>query len=138
MTTLVAIQNLCPLQTPNCQLLPTANCQLLTVNSCAVRGMRLFDDRFRHRRMRVDGADQLLDGAFQLQRQRRFGNEFGRARSDHVDAEDLVVLLVGDDLHEALRLAGDLGAPEYAELERADADVVAALLRLGLGEADAA
>ena len=49
--------------------------------------------------------------------------------TDHVDAEDLVVLLVGDDLDEAFGLAGDLRAAEDAELERAGLDVVAALLR---------
>ena len=53
-------------------------------------------------------------------------------------AEHLVVLLVGDDLHEPLGLAGHLRAAEHAERERADADVVAALLRLALGQADAA
>ena len=67
-----------------------------------------------------------------------FGDELGRARADHVHAEHLVVLLVGDDLDEAFGLAGDPGAAEHAELERADADVVAALARLPLGQADAA
>src|SRR5881392_3555598 len=88
--------------------------------------------------MRVDRADQLLDGAFELQRERRFGDELGRARADHVDAEDLVVFLLGDDLDEAFRLPRDLRAAENPELERADADVEAALLRPGLGESDAA
>ena len=42
------------------------------------------------------------------------------ARADHVDAEHLVVLLVGDDLHEAFGLARHLRAAEHAERERAD------------------
>ena len=108
------------------------------VNRRSVRGVRRLADRLRHRRMRVDRADQLLDRAFEAQRQRGFGDELGRARADHVDAEHLVVLLVGDDLDEAFGLAGDLGAAEHAELEGADRDVVAALLRLGFGQADAA
>ena len=102
----------------------------LRMNRGAVRGVRRLADRLRHRRMRVDRADQLLDRALEPERQRRFGDELGRARADHVDAEDLVVLLVGDDLDEAFGLAGDPRAAEHAELERADLDVVAALLRL--------
>ena len=66
------------------------------------------------------------------------GDELGRARADHVHAEDLVVLLLGDDLHEAFDLVGDAGAGQDAELERADLHVVAALARLPLGQADAA
>ena len=52
--------------------------------------------------------------------------------------EHLIVLLVGHDLHEPFGLAGHLRAAEHAEGERADAHVVAALLRFGLGQADAA
>src|SRR6185503_13949598 len=108
------------------------------VNGRAVRRVRGFPDRLRHRRMRVDGTDQLLDRALEAQGRRRLGDQFGRARADHVDAEQLVVLLLGDDLDEALGLAGDPGAAEHAELDRADPDVESALLRLGFGEPDAA
>ena len=85
-----------------------------------MRGVRRFADRLRHRRMRVDGADQLLDRALEAQRQRRLGDQLGRARPDHVHAEHLVVFLVGDDLDEAFGLAGHPGAAEDAERERAD------------------
>src|SRR4029079_6589995 len=51
---------------------------------------------------------------------------------------DLVVLLVGDDLHKAFGFVRDPRASEHAELERTDLDVVAALLRLRLREPDAA
>ena len=104
----------------------------------AVRGVRRFADRLRHRRMCVDRANQLFDGALEPQRQRGFGDQLRRARTDHVDAEDLVVLLLGDDLDEPFRLAGDARAAEHAELEAAGPDVVAALLRFRLGQADAA
>ena len=55
-----------------------------------------------------------------------------------MDAEDLVVLLVDDDLDEAFGLARHARAAEHAELERADLHVVAALVRLLLGQPDAA
>ena len=53
-------------------------------------------------------------------------------------AEDLVVLLLGDDLDEPFRLGRDARAREHAELERPDAHVVAARFRLGLRQPDAA
>ena len=56
---------------------------------------------------------------------------------DHVDAQDLVVLGLGDDLHEAEVLADDARLGDVAEGEAAHLDVVAALLGLRLGEADA-
>ena len=86
----------------------------------AVRRMRGFADGLRHRRVRVDGADQLFDRALEAQRERRLGDQLRRARADHVHAEDLVVFLVGDDLDEAFGLAGNPRAAEDAELERAD------------------
>ena len=57
--------------------------------------------------MCMNRANELLHGAFEAQCERRFGDELGRTQADHVDAEDLVVLLLGNDLQEAFGLAGD-------------------------------
>ena len=76
--------------------------------------MRGLAHGFRHGRVRVNGPDQLLDGAFETQRQRRFGDELGRARPDHVNPEHLVVFLVGNDFDEAFDLAGDARACQHA------------------------
>src|ERR687891_117244 len=102
----------------------------------SMRRVGRFAHRLRHRRMRVDRADQLLDRALETQRERRFGDELRRARTDHVDAEDLVVAFLRDDLHEPFRLARNPRAAEYAELERADLHVIAARLRLLLRQTD--
>src|SRR3954447_1706936 len=88
--------------------------------------------------MRVNRANQLLDGALEAERQRCFRDQFRRARPDHVHAEHLVVLLLGDDLHEAFGLSGDARAAEHDELERADADVEPALPGLRFRQSDAA
>src|SRR5258706_14400384 len=88
----------------------------LAVNGRSMRRMRGLADSLRHRRVRVDRPDELLDRAFEPERQGRLGNQFRRARTDHVHAEHLVVLLLGDDLHETLCLARNLGAPQDAEL----------------------
>ena len=86
----------------------------------------------------MDRLDQFFDGALEPQGQHGFGHQLGGARADHVHAEHLVVLAIGDDLDEALGLCRHLRAAKDAEGERADAHVVAALLRLGFGEAHAA
>jgi hypothetical protein len=88
--------------------------------------------------VRVNGANQLFDGRLEPQRERGLGDQLGRSQADHVHAEDLVVLLVGDDLDEPFRLARHLRAAEHAERERADAHVVAPSDGGLLREADAA
>src|SRR5262245_40900286 len=121
-------------------LLPSVNrrhCPL-AVYGGAMCGMRRLSDSLRHRRVRVDRPDQFFDRALETQRQRRLGDELGRARTDHVDAEDLVVLLLRDDLDEPLGLVRDARAAENAELQGADANVESALLRLRLREPHAA
>src|SRR5581483_6623528 len=100
--------------------------------------MRRLPDRFRHRRVRVDRADELFDGGFETKRNGRFGNQLGRAQADHVDTQQLVVLLIGHYLDEAFGLAGHFRAAQHAEREHADSHVVASLARLALGQSDAA
>jgi len=86
-----------------------------------------FTDRLGHGRVRVDRANQLLDRALHPQGDGRFGHQLGRARSDDVDAEDLIIFLLGDDLHDAA-LADDVGLADPAEVE---------LLAAQFGSADA-
>src|SRR5215467_12562460 len=88
--------------------------------------------------MRVDRADQLLNRALEAERKCGLGDEFGRPRANHMDAEDLVVLLFGDDLHEAFGFVRDAGAAEGAELEGADPDVEPARLSFSFRQPDAA
>src|SRR5438067_12968921 len=97
----------------------------------SVRRVRRFPDSLRERRVGVNRLDELLDRALETQRQHGFRDQLRRPRTDHVDAEQLVVLPVSDDLHEPFELAGHLRASKDAEWERADADVVALLPRLG-------
>ena len=104
----------------------------------AVRGVRRLGHGFRQRRVRVDGPRQLLDRALQAERDGGLGHELRGARPDHVHPENLIVLLLGHDLHEALGLARDLRPAEGEKRERAHDHVVAPLLRLAFGQADAA
>src|SRR5215203_2921596 len=110
----------------------------LHMDRCTVRRMRGFTDGFRERRVRVNRPHQFLDRALEPQRQRCFGDKFGRACTDHVHAEHFIVLLVGDDFHEPFCLTGHLRPAEDKEWKGADSHVVALLLRLALGEANAA
>ena len=68
----------------------------------------------------------------------RFGDDLRRVRADDVDAENLAVLGVGDDLDEAVVRVEDGGLGVADEGELADLDLVALLLGLRLGQADAA
>src|SRR5438477_96935 len=61
-------------------------------------------ERLRQRRMRVDRLGDRLRRRLELQRGAAFHDQLRGARADDVHAEDLVVLLVGDVLHEADRL----------------------------------
>ena len=70
----------------------------------AFRRVRRLPHRLRHRRMRVNSLHQLFDRALQPQCEHCFGDELRRAKSDDVHAQDLVVLLIGDDLDEAVSL----------------------------------
>ena len=63
----------------------------------SMRSVGRLSYRLRHRRVGVDGLDQLFDGHFHAQRHHRFRHQLSRARADDVDAENLVVLLLGDD-----------------------------------------
>src|SRR5690349_3784952 len=94
----------------------------LDVNGGTVGRVRGFAHGLREGGMRVDGSDQLFHRALEPQRQDGFRHQFRRPRADHVHAENLVVLLVRDDLHESFGLARHLRASEHAKRERPDDD----------------
>src|SRR5688572_1076489 len=104
----------------------------------AMRGVCRFSYCFRERRMRVNRPNERLDGGFQPQRECGLRHQLGCAPPDHVNAEHLIVLRVGDDLDESLGFARHLRAAEYAKRESANTHVEAALLRLALGKPDTA
>jgi hypothetical protein len=82
--------------------------------------------------------DQLFDRHFHAQRHHRFGHKLGRARADDVHAEDLVVLLLGHNLHETIHLARHASAGQGPEREAADPHLMTLRLRLRFRQADAA
>src|SRR5262245_20906769 len=88
--------------------------------------------------MRMYRAQQLFDRRLEPERDRRLGDEFRRARANHVDPQQLVVLLLCHDLDQALGLAGDLRPSEHSERKRSDAYVESTLDGGFLSEADAA
>ena len=102
-----------------------------------VRGVRRLAYRFGHRRMCMDGAEELFHRALQTNGERRFRDQLRRPWSDHVHAEDLVVFLVEHNLDEPFDLAGNARAAEDAELERSSLHVVATLPGLVFGQTDA-
>ena len=73
------------------------------IDGALVGRERGFVQRFGQRRVRVDRALQVFAARRVLHRQHRFGDQLARHRADDVHAEDLVVVLRGDELDETLR-----------------------------------
>src|SRR5688572_3565094 len=82
-------------------------------------GMRRFVNGFGQRRVGVDRLDQLLERALEAEHRARLGDQLRCLVADDVDAENLIVLRLGHDLHESLGVAGDLGAAARHEWELA-------------------
>src|SRR5688572_3141903 len=98
---------------------------------------RRLGDRLGQGGVRVDRQIHFLDRVFVLPRDRQLVDDLGGVAPDDVGPQDLAVLLVPHDLHEALGLPRRAGAAVGAEREAADLIVQLLLLRLLLGEADA-
>src|SRR5581483_3479437 len=94
--------------------------------------------RFRERRVRVHNVAEFFGGRLQADGDAGLGQQVGRVWTDDVNAQDFVVLCVGDDFYEAVRLAEDFRLAERREGELADLDFIALLLRLRFGVTDAA
>ncbi len=81
----------------------------------------------------------LVDRRLPVDGQVALAQLLGDPRADHVDAEDrargAVGVLLGDDLHQALLVADDLGPAVGAVAVLGGDDVVAGLLGVGLGVA---
>src|SRR5215472_2696800 len=88
--------------------------------------------------MRVDNMRKVFGGALHLQRDHGFRNQLRGCRPDDVYAQNLTVLGIGDDLHEALVLANDAGAGVGREGEFADLHLITEFVGLGFRQPDAA
>lgn len=73
--------------------------------------VRCLQNRLVERRVGVHRVDQAFGSGFVAQRQPGFGQQLGGARPDDVDAQNLVVLLLGHDLDEAGALPQDRSMP---------------------------
>src|SRR5688572_22939132 len=117
---------------------PQSRTSSLRIDGESVDGVEAFAHRFVQSRVRVDGVHHRLDRCFSFHRGYALADELEGLRPDDVDAEDLAVLRVGNDLDEAGVVAedGSLAVAHEGEL----ADLYVQTLRLGLrfGETDAA
>src|SRR5690606_39881334 len=91
----------------------------LEVDRPPQRRERRFGNALRQRRMRMHSRLHLLRRRLEVAADDEFADQLARARPDDVRAQDLAVLLVADDLHEAFRLARRARATARAERERA-------------------
>src|SRR5919112_3762132 len=104
------------------------------MNRQAVDALGRLHDGLGDGRVRVDDAPQLFGRGFEVERDDGLVNHLRRVRADDVDAQQLVVLRLADDLDEALLLAEDARLARRAEGELGRLHVVAQLLRLRLGQ----
>ena len=77
------------------------------------------EQAFAQRRVRVVGKHHGLNSSFELHRGDTLGNDFSRLRADDVDAQDLAILRIGDDLDEAVVRIEDGGLRVSDERELA-------------------
>jgi hypothetical protein len=85
----------------------------------------------------VHDPRQLLVAALERDHVDELGDHVAGGVADDVGAEDLAVLGVADDLDQPLVVVVDGPRADRAELELADLELAAALLRLRLGQPDA-
>src|SRR5688572_19366411 len=109
---------------------------LSNVYDPANRGQCRFGDCFRQCRVRVHRFFHLLDCRFQVSADDELGDQLTRTRSDDMRADDLAVLFVANDLHEAFRLARCACATVRAPREYPDFDVETFLTRGGFRQTD--
>ncbi len=88
-----------------------------------------FHDGLGNCRMRMHRAAQLFSRRLQLHGYTSFSNQFGRVWSNDMHAQDLVILLFGDDLYKAFFLAENARLAGGRKRKLANLDVVALLLR---------
>ena len=72
------------------------------------------------RGVRVDGHADVFEERMHLESERALADEVTRRGTDDMDAQELVGLLVGDHLEEALRLVDGHRPPEQGGHERAE------------------
>ena len=92
-----------------------------------------FHHGFAESRVGMDGFAEFAGRDFQMHRRAGFRDQIGRMGSDHVDAEDLIGLGIGDDLAETVGVVDGHGFSEGGEGELADAGLNAFLVALFLG-----
>ena len=93
-----------------------------------------FEQGFGKRRVGVDRARQVVHGRLQAHGHDGFRDEFRHARPDHVDTEDLAVLLVAHDFDEPFTDAEDRGLAVGGEGKFPNLDLMALLARGALGQ----
>src|SRR5216684_72103 len=88
--------------------------------------------------MGVDGPHQVFDRRFKFHGDDGFGDKLRRLWADDVDAENLTVVSVRDNLDEAFVLADNRRTRVRSEGELPDLQVVSGFAGSGFSKADAA
>src|SRR5690625_7906655 len=84
----------------------------------------------------MDRTIHLLDRRLEVTSHDELGDQFARMWTDDMRTEELTVLLVPDDLHEAVSITHRPSTTTRTPWERAALDIVPCLLRLRLSHPD--
>src|SRR5256885_2085817 len=109
---------------------------VLNMHSHIVNAFRGFHHCFRDGRMRVHCSPELLGSRFELHRHASLRDQLGRMWSNDMNAQNLVVLLLADDLDEALFLTDYARFARCGEWKSSYFNVVTLLFRFRLGQPD--
>ena len=99
----------------------------------AVDRMGGFHHGFAESRVGMDRFAEFAGRDFQMHRRAGFRNQVGGMRADHMDAEDLIGLGIGNDLAETVGVVDRHGFAEGGKRELADAGLETFLVALFLG-----
>ena len=106
------------------------------MHALALHILRRFHHGLTERWVRVDRVHQLFDCGLQLDRDTDLVDQVAGVGADNACAEDLAVLLLGDDLDLSDRFVDRQGLAEGLEREAADLDIVALVLCLDPDDLD--
>ena len=87
-------------------------------------------------RMCMDGIDEIIDGTFQRHGGDGFRDHFRDRVSKHMNAENLPILLICDNLDESIRRVFDSGLGNRRKRKLTNLDLVSGLSGFGLIPSD--
>ena len=121
---------------PSVNAIELRKAKVLRVDPHSLHGAIGIQQALSQRRMSVDGEHHFFHRAFQLHHGDGLGDQLCGLRAEDMHAENLAVLHIGNDLHEAVVIAKNRSLGVARKREFAHLDREALFLGLRLGQAN--